>query len=61
MERYDLIVVGSGPGGYIAAERAGKLGKKVLLIEDDPLQHAACSACSTAAAARAGRSALSRR
>ncbi|HOE84228.1 MAG TPA: dihydrolipoyl dehydrogenase [Sphaerochaeta sp.] len=37
MERYDLIVVGSGPGGYIAAERAGKLGKKVLLIEDDHL------------------------
>ncbi len=33
METYDLIVVGSGPGGYVAAERAGTLGKKVLLIE----------------------------
>ncbi|MBI9095154.1 MAG: dihydrolipoyl dehydrogenase [Sphaerochaeta sp.] len=33
MEMYDLIVVGSGPGGYVAAERAGALGKKVLLIE----------------------------
>ncbi|MDD4573843.1 MAG: dihydrolipoyl dehydrogenase, partial [Sphaerochaeta sp.] len=33
METYDLIVVGSGPGGYVAAERAGALGKKVLLIE----------------------------
>lgn len=33
METYDLIVVGSGPGGYVAAERAGSLGKRVLLIE----------------------------
>ncbi|HAS83884.1 MAG TPA: dihydrolipoyl dehydrogenase [Verrucomicrobia bacterium] len=30
---YDLIVVGGGPGGYVAAERAGEHGKKVLLIE----------------------------
>ena len=30
---YDLIVIGGGPGGYVAAERAGALGKKVLLIE----------------------------
>lgn len=30
---YDIIVVGAGPGGYIAAERAGAMGKKVLLIE----------------------------
>ncbi|AEV30350.1 dihydrolipoamide dehydrogenase [Sphaerochaeta pleomorpha str. Grapes] len=35
MAQYDLIVVGSGPGGYVAAERAGSLGKKVLLIERD--------------------------
>ncbi len=37
MEKYDLIVVGSGPGGYVAAERAGEMGKKVLLIEKDHL------------------------
>ncbi len=37
MERYDLIVVGSGPGGYVAAERAGAMGKKVLLIEKENL------------------------
>ncbi|WP_320129489.1 dihydrolipoyl dehydrogenase [uncultured Sphaerochaeta sp.] len=37
MSQYDLIVVGSGPGGYVAAERAGSLGKKVLLIEKDNL------------------------
>lgn len=30
---YDLIVVGGGPGGYLAAERAGALGRSVLLIE----------------------------
>ena len=34
---YDLIVVGAGPGGYIAAERAGALGKKVLLVEKEHL------------------------
>jgi dihydrolipoamide dehydrogenase len=30
---YDLIIIGAGPGGYIAAERAGAAGKSVLLIE----------------------------
>ncbi|PID56182.1 dihydrolipoyl dehydrogenase [candidate division KSB3 bacterium] len=30
---YDIIVVGAGPGGYIAAERAGARGKSVLLVE----------------------------
>lgn len=37
MEYFDLIVVGAGPGGYIAAERAGALGKSVLLVERDQL------------------------
>ena len=31
--KYDLIVIGSGPGGYIAAVRASQLGKKVALVE----------------------------
>ena len=35
--RYDLIVIGAGPGGYVAAERAGAQGKKVLLIEKGEL------------------------
>ncbi|MDY4889228.1 MAG: FAD-dependent oxidoreductase, partial [Sphaerochaetaceae bacterium] len=35
MDKFDLIVIGAGPGGYIAAERAGELGKKVLLVEKD--------------------------
>lgn len=30
---FDLIVIGAGPAGYIAAERAGQAGKSVLLIE----------------------------
>ncbi|WP_018525649.1 dihydrolipoyl dehydrogenase [Alkalispirochaeta alkalica] len=33
MKHYDLIVLGGGPAGYIAAERAAALGKKVLLAE----------------------------
>jgi len=37
MEKFDLIIIGSGPGGYIAAERAGQLGKSVLLLERDQL------------------------
>lgn len=35
MPAYDLIVIGSGPGGYVAAERAGALGKSVLIIEKE--------------------------
>ena len=30
---YDIIIIGSGPAGYIAAIRAGQLGKKVAIIE----------------------------
>lgn len=34
---YDLIIIGAGPGGYVAAERAGAKGLKVLLIENRKL------------------------
>ena len=34
---YDVIVLGAGPGGYLAAERLGHAGKKVLLIEEQYL------------------------
>ena len=37
MEPYDLIIIGAGPGGYVAAERAGERGKKVLLVEKEHL------------------------
>ena len=35
-EHYDLIVIGSGPGGYVAGIRAGQLGMKVAVVEKDP-------------------------
>jgi dihydrolipoamide dehydrogenase len=33
MKDYDVIVMGAGPGGYLAAERLAHGGKKVLLVE----------------------------
>ena len=35
MSDYDVIVIGAGPGGYLAAERLGHAGKKVLLAEKE--------------------------
>jgi dihydrolipoamide dehydrogenase len=39
---YDLIVIGSGPGGYSAAVRAGQYGLKTAIIEKDPKLGGAC-------------------
>ena len=36
-ERFDLIVIGSGPGGYVAAIRASQLGMKVACVETEHL------------------------
>src|SRR6195256_61873 len=33
MAQYDLIVIGSGPGGYVAAIRASQLGMKTAVVE----------------------------
>ena len=33
--KYDLIVIGSGPGGYVAAIRASQLGLKTAVVEKD--------------------------
>ena len=33
MNKFDLIVIGSGPGGYVAAVRASQLGMKVAVVE----------------------------
>src|SRR5690625_5540893 len=35
--KYDLIVIGSGPGGYVAAIRAAQLGMKVGVVERESL------------------------
>ena len=35
--KYDIIVIGSGPGGYVAAIRASQLGKKVAIVEKTEL------------------------
>ncbi len=35
--KYDVIVIGTGPGGYVAAIRASQLGKKVAVVEKESL------------------------
>lgn len=37
MQTYDLIIIGSGPGGYAAALAAGKAGLATALVESGPL------------------------
>ncbi|PQB04290.1 dihydrolipoyl dehydrogenase [Aureitalea marina] len=37
MSKYDMIVLGSGPGGYVAAIRASQLGLKTAIIEKESL------------------------
>jgi dihydrolipoamide dehydrogenase len=39
---YDVIIIGSGPGGYSAAVRAGQYGLKTALIEKDPKLGGCC-------------------
>jgi len=33
--QYDVVVIGSGPGGYVAAIRAGQMGQKTAIVEKD--------------------------
>ena len=37
MNKFDVLVLGGGPGGYVAAIRASQLGKSVAVIEKDNL------------------------
>jgi dihydrolipoamide dehydrogenase len=41
-ERYDLVVIGAGPGGYVAAIRAAQLGMKVACVEKRPTLGGTC-------------------
>jgi dihydrolipoamide dehydrogenase len=41
-ETYDAIIIGSGPGGYVAAVRATQLGMKVACIEKEPRLGGVC-------------------
>ena len=42
MSEYDVIVIGSGPGGYVAAIKAGKLGLRTAIVEKDPAFGGTC-------------------
>ena len=41
-QQYDVIIIGSGPGGYVAGIRAGQLGLKVAVVEKDPFLGGTC-------------------
>ncbi len=42
MASYDLVVIGTGPGGYVCAIRAAQLGMKVAVVEKDPTFGGTC-------------------
>lgn len=41
-DRYDIVVIGSGPGGYVAAIRAAQLGMKTAIVEREPVLGGRC-------------------
>jgi len=40
--KYDVAIIGSGPGGYVSAIRAGELGLKTVVVEKDPFLGGTC-------------------
>jgi dihydrolipoamide dehydrogenase len=42
LAKYDLAIIGSGPGGYVAGIRAGQWGLKTIVIEKDPFLGGTC-------------------
>jgi dihydrolipoamide dehydrogenase len=42
MDPYDLVIIGSGPGGYVCAIRAAQLGLKTALVERYPTLGGTC-------------------
>ena len=43
IKTYDLCIIGSGPGGYVAAIRAAQLGMTVLIVEKEPRLGGVCT------------------
>ena len=37
MSQCDILIIGAGPSGYVAAEEAARLGKKVIVIEKNSI------------------------
>jgi dihydrolipoamide dehydrogenase len=42
MASYDLVIIGTGPGGYVCAVRAAQLGMKVAVVEKNPTLGGTC-------------------
>ena len=42
MAKYDVVIIGSGPGGYVAGIRAAQWGLKVAVVEKDPFLGGTC-------------------
>jgi dihydrolipoamide dehydrogenase len=42
LKEFDVVIIGSGPGGYVAAIRAGIVGLKTALVETDPFLGGTC-------------------
>ena len=42
MNQFDVAIIGSGPGGYVAAIRCAQLGMKTVLIEKEPTLGGTC-------------------
>lgn len=42
MEKFDLVIIGSGPGGYVGAIRAAQLGLKTAIVEKDKTYGGTC-------------------
>ena len=42
-EQFDVTIIGSGPGGYVAAVRASQLGLKVAIVEKDKRLGGTCT------------------
>ncbi|MET0405654.1 MAG: FAD-dependent oxidoreductase, partial [Cystobacter sp.] len=47
VRHFDIVVIGSGPGGEGAAMKAAKSGKRVCVVEQRPLVGGACTHTAT--------------